>query len=125
MEKFWKGTAITLFVLIIAVFSILSINISEVRDVRNELKIVKSNKKEIEKQNDSLKNQLNEYGQKVDLLFLCIGYESDSVEYPTIKIYTKDEREIGKFYYIFNNKSQKINLGDKFFLTSTPKKNNF
>jgi hypothetical protein len=80
--------------------------------------IIKSQKGEI----DSLKTELSQYGWKSEMLFMCVGVENDSSQFPTIKIYDFNEKEIGKFLFVWKESTKMPHLGDKFYLVSEPKK---
>jgi hypothetical protein len=125
MNKSWVVIGITFFVLFFATLIIMLSNIkgfetkeTAFNDIINQQKATIVS---LKSENDSLRSQLNEYGWKTDLLFMCIGIEGDTSEYPTIKIYNKEEREVGKFQYVYTRSDKKIHLGDKFLLVSTPK----
>jgi uncharacterized protein YxeA len=125
MKKSWMVVAITFVILFIVTISILILNNNSFNSRINDLqKVVKTQKNVIKKcefQKDSLINELDKYGWRTDLMFMCIGFANDTAEYPTIKIYNNQEKEIGQFQYVFNKSSKKIHLGDKFYLITTPK----
>lgn len=125
MNKSWIVIGITFIMSFVVTLIIMLNNIKEFdakekafNDTINQQKATIAS---FQSENDSLKSQLAEYGWKTDLLFMCIGIEGDTSEYQTIKIYNKEEREIGKFQYAYTKGDKKIHLGDKFFLVSTPK----
>jgi hypothetical protein len=101
MNKFWKIFAITSFLMFAITLTILFFNNSslksDIEGLNQTIAQKDSTIKTVTFKKDFLESQLNEYGWKTDLLFMCIGYEGDTAEYPTIKIYNQEEREIGKF----------------------------
>ena len=125
MNNIWKIIGLTFILMFIATlivtFSNIGIFNAEKKAFNDTINQQKATIASFQSENDSLKSQLAEYGWKADLLFMCIGIEGDSSEYQTIKIYNKEEREIGKFQYAYTKGDKKIHLGDKFFLVSTPK----
>lgn len=120
MSKFWKISLVTLAIMFFVTLGIVFINIHYFNEHTERLNATIEQQdatiKKYTSQNDSLKNKLNEYGWETDLIFMCIGFESDTSESPTIKIYNQGGREIGKFLYVCNKKDKKIHLGDKFLL---------
>jgi len=122
MNKFWKGLGITMSILALGIFGILLLNNSNFQEEKKSLNQAIAQKDSIieitKLKNDSLKVELNKFGWTADLMMMCIGFENDTIQYPTIKLYNSDEREIGKFLY---KSAKKIHLGDKFLLVSTPK----
>lgn len=122
MNKFWKILGITMTIMALGTFGILLLNNNMFQDEKSGLNKAIVQKDSIIKitkfENDSLKIELDKFGWTADLLMMCIGFENDTVKFPTIKLYNSDEREIGKFLY---TSIKKIHLGDKFLLVSTSK----
>jgi len=109
-------------IMALGTFGILLLNNNMFQDEKKVLNHTIAQKDSVVKatkvENDSLKVELDKFGWTADLLMMCIGFENDTIQYPTIKLYNSDEREIGKFLY---KSTKKIHLGDKFLLVSTPK----
>lgn len=126
MRNGWKITAITF---IIFTFSILGIGwymTDDWKDTSAEWAKLEKERKEVvksqEQKIDSLKSYLSQYGWKSDMMFMCVGIVGDSADYPTVKIYDSQEKEIGKFIFIWKESDKIPHLGDKFSLVFAPGK---